>query len=125
MDLARAERLSNLSLDYRVALAHSPIQPQHVTEARAGWLQEVEGESINYGFVLRYRNRWVYLAGTRFLKREFAGHSIQWYDEEPTHLYKRAVNWDFEVGDILNGPYFLTDDEAGRETEDRDNSDPE
>ncbi len=129
MDLARAERLSNLSLDYRVALAHSPIQPNQVTEAKAGWVDEkhVYGESvIRYGFVLAYRGRWVYLWGQRWSERERLDHSYQWFDEEPEWMYDTPHDWDFEIGEILNGPYFLSDEEADRPTgDDRDNSDPE
>jgi hypothetical protein len=121
---SREERLSKLSLDYRVALAHSPIQPQHVHEVRAAWLKEDEYE-ISYGFVLSYRSRWVYLYGTRYARHEAVTHTVRWYDKEPGYLYGRAHAWDFEVGEILNGPYFLSDEEAGRQTEDRDNSDPE
>jgi hypothetical protein len=124
MDLARAERLSKLSLDYRVALAHSPIQPQHVTAVTGGWLEEDEG-LITYGFILRYRERYVYLYGIRDISIEHTSHGMRWFDEEPTFLYSRAINWDHDIAEILNGPYFLSDDEAGRETEDRDNSDPE
>ncbi len=114
-EIERAESLSKLSLDYRVALAHSPIQPQQVHEAKAGWLSDKDGY-ICYGFVLRYRSRWVYLTGQRDGEKEFFIHTLQWFDEEPVYLYERAVHWQFDIGEILNGPYFLTDEEAGRPT---------
>ena len=125
MDLARAERLTNLSLDYRVALAHSPIQPQQVQEVRAGWLAEDEHNTIWYGFVLSYRSRYVYLYGHRNPKRESATHTMQWFDKEPHDLYTRNRNWYFDLAEIMNGPYFLSDEEADRPSPVDDNSDPE
>jgi len=126
MDLARAEKLTNLSLDYRVALAHSPIQPQHVTNVKAGWLNDdADGRVIWYGFVLEYRGRFVYLYGHRNAKRETVSHSMQWFDKEPFDLYTRNLHWHFDLSEIMNGPHFLSDEETGRPTPDTDNSDPE
>ncbi len=124
-----ARSLLKLSLDFRVALAHSPLDPKTIHGVTAGWFKEENGflgnAQVRYGFVLRYRGRWVYLWGVRTPGSESAEHGLQWFDAEPTYLYDRPVNWQFDIAEILDGPYFFTEDEGGEarlSTADTDNA---
>lgn len=99
---ARTERLSLLAIDYRVALAHSPIDPRMVDEVKAGWLRETEYK-ISYGFVILYRGQWVYLWGSRTKGIRQNEHGMRWFDHEPSHLYDRNVQWEWDLTETFNG----------------------
>lgn len=116
--VAREVSLLKLGLDYRAALAHTPLDPKDVHAVLAAWSEEAllvqDGLTISYGFVLRYRGRFVYLWGSRYPDRERYDHAFQWFDEEPSWLYERTRTWLFDVDEVLTNGTFLSDKEAGR-----------